>query len=97
MKLKIGKRISFAGKSLLWSLLLYLLCMLAINWDEVTGSKIDTSVPAIVRKAFINTPSVTAPLQVHTQTITHFLSCPNIFSAGKMMSHFLKTMAQPLN
>lgn len=38
MKPWLSKRLVFAGKSLLWSVLLYVVCMLALNWDEVTNS-----------------------------------------------------------
>jgi hypothetical protein len=38
MKLISQKRFAFAGKSLLWSLLLYVIMMLAFNWDDISNS-----------------------------------------------------------
>ena len=38
MSHRIRNRVAFAGKSLLWSLLLYVAVMLVINWDEVSNT-----------------------------------------------------------
>lgn len=38
MRKEILHKISFAGKSLLWSILLYLLSMAIINWDDMVRS-----------------------------------------------------------
>ena len=38
MKPAIKKQFSFIGRSLLWSLLLYVVMMLAFNWDEVSNT-----------------------------------------------------------
>lgn len=35
MSPRIKTRIAFIGRSMLWSLLLYVVMMLAINWDDV--------------------------------------------------------------
>jgi hypothetical protein len=36
MKKRSIKSIAFVGKSLLWSVLLYMTCMFVFNWDEVS-------------------------------------------------------------
>lgn len=38
MEPRIQKPLRFVGKSLLWSLLLYTVLMLAFNWDEVNNT-----------------------------------------------------------
>lgn len=38
MKTWLSSRIAFFCKSLVWSLMLYMVCMVAINWDEVINS-----------------------------------------------------------
>jgi hypothetical protein len=38
MKPAAQKRFAFMGKSMLWSLLFYVVLMLAFNWDEVSRS-----------------------------------------------------------
>lgn len=38
MKLKMAKRVSFAGKSLLWSLLLYACTMLILDWNDIINT-----------------------------------------------------------
>jgi len=38
MKIRPGKSIVFIGKSILWSLLLYTVMMLAFNWEEVNST-----------------------------------------------------------
>lgn len=35
MKARLLKRISFVGKSLLWSVILYMAFVLTFNWDDV--------------------------------------------------------------
>ena len=37
MKKQFLRPISFIGKSLLWSLLLYMTCMFIFNWDEMSA------------------------------------------------------------
>jgi hypothetical protein len=39
MNKKIISRALFFGRSLLWSLLFYVVTMVAINWDEFTNAK----------------------------------------------------------
>jgi len=38
MKPEIKKWVKFIGKSMLWSLSLYMLIMLAFNWDDVSNA-----------------------------------------------------------
>jgi hypothetical protein len=38
MKQRLQKSALFIGKSMLWSLLLYIVLMLAFNWQEVSNS-----------------------------------------------------------
>jgi hypothetical protein len=38
MKTGIQRRFAFIGKSLLWSILLYVVFMLVFNWDEVSNT-----------------------------------------------------------
>jgi hypothetical protein len=46
MKLYHAQKARFIGKSLLWSLCLYILCMVAINWDDVSiAGKASRAVP----------------------------------------------------
>jgi hypothetical protein len=41
MKEQVSKRISFFGKSLLWSLLLYSLTVIVLDWNEIKISLSD--------------------------------------------------------
>ncbi len=45
MKLLHAEKIRFVAKSLLWSLGLYMLCMIFINWDEVSSKTSKTAIP----------------------------------------------------
>lgn len=42
MKEQVSKRISFFSKSLLWSLLLYSLTIIALDWNEIKVSLSDS-------------------------------------------------------
>lgn len=37
MQKRISQPLSFIGKSLFWSVLLYIACMVVINWDEMSA------------------------------------------------------------
>ena len=39
MNKKIISRVLFLGRSLAWSLLFYVITMMIVNWDELTGPK----------------------------------------------------------
>lgn len=45
MKEQVSKRISFFGKSLLWSLLLYSAIVIALDWNEIKISLSDNKQP----------------------------------------------------
>jgi hypothetical protein len=48
MKQGTQKRFAFIGKSMLWSLLLYAVVMLAANWDEVGNAVKGSNVVTVV-------------------------------------------------
>lgn len=53
MKTPLSRRIMFISKSLLWSVMLYAICMLALNWDDVSNSsKMNKTMPVVQMPAF---------------------------------------------
>jgi hypothetical protein len=79
MKNGTQKQFAFFGKSMLWSLLLYAVMMLAINWDEVRNAV--NGSPAIVVEN-------TGPPGSQAPFTTNPPSAPNI--SGR--TGFVKTM-----
>ena len=80
MKPGIQKRFAFIGKSMLWSLLLYVTIMLVMNWDEVSNP-----VNGNARITVVNTslpepqaPGVNNPDATQTNVSRHV-------NVGKMM------------
>lgn len=72
MKPFSGKRFSFIGKSLLWSLLLYVAMMAAFNWDDVRNSVTGKNSITIVKPTVpgeqvtdLGTPQPVAPDIAH--------------------------------
>ena len=80
MKPVILKRIAFVGKSMLWSLCLYVIMMLAFNWDEIKNTMTDNnSIVAISSElgqpqSVFNQPSVPATISQHAGTVKSVLA-----------------------
>jgi len=56
MKPEILKRIAFAGKSVLWSLCLYVVVMLVFNWDDIKNSMGERNNPMVVINSELGEP-----------------------------------------
>ena len=76
------KRFAFIGKSMLWSLLLYVVMMLAFNWDEVSNVVTGKNMITVVNNAQpeqqisgVNTPTVTpASISTHSGAVKSILA-----------------------
>jgi len=87
MKQGTQKRFAFIGKSMLWSLLLYMIMMLAINWDEISNtvngktgiSVVNTSLP-------VSLPVVNEPVAAPTNISTHSGFVTNIVAVIKTIA-----------
>ena len=73
MKNRIQKWSVFIGKSMLWSLLLYVAMMLAINWDDIKNTVSGKNKTAIVTNIAPESqnPSVTSPSVVPANISRH--------------------------
>jgi len=63
MKPFTTRRLTFIGKSLLWSLVLYMAFMVAVNWDDVRNSISDKRNTILIRTAM---PDARQPVTVQT-------------------------------
>ncbi|MCD6012331.1 MAG: hypothetical protein K0Q79_2193 [Flavipsychrobacter sp.] len=80
MQIRTKNNIMFIGKSLLWSLLLYTVMMLAINWDEVQYA-INNRQP-VHQQPYAGTPTATpANISTPTKTIGSFVNALRIVTS----------------
>jgi len=80
MKPLFSRKLIFMSKSLLWSAVLYITCMLVINWDEVTsGINANRNIPLSQAPAPIpafplaDTKPVTPAPQTALSNVSHAL------------------------
>ena len=61
MRPVLQKRLLFVAKSMLWSVLLYGVCMLAVNWDDVSN-KIRGVHPVTIISDLSTPPNIVNPV-----------------------------------
>ena len=61
MKPGIQKQFAFIGRSMLWSLLLYLAAMLVINWDDVRNTIKGNNAVTVVTDTIASPQPCTCP------------------------------------
>lgn len=88
MKPALKKYAAFAGKSALWSFLLYLVMMLAINWDDVSGAVKGNHAITIIDGTSDNNAAVTP------NTSTRPRAIKSVIAIVRTLAGF---SAQPLN
>jgi len=80
MRLVILKRIAFVGKSMLWSLCLYVVMMLAFNWDEIKNTMTDNNSSVVITseldqsQSVFNKQSVPATISQHAGAVKGILT-----------------------
>ena len=78
MKSSTKKRFAFIGKSMLWSLCLYVAFMLTINWNDVkntmTGNNAGVVVNADQQQGIFNKPTIIpASISEHSGLISNVI------------------------
>lgn len=73
MKPGIQKRFTFIGKSMLWSLLLYVTVMLFLNWDEVSNTVNGNTRITVVNSNLpeLQIPAIDSPAVSQTNVAGH--------------------------
>ncbi len=87
MKPGIQKRFAFIGKSLLWSILLYAVFMLVINWDEVNNTVHGRTTTTIINVSPTGEKQIT---DTHSNTHGNGGVMKNIVSVLRTISGFAR-------
>ncbi len=90
MKLLAKKRFAFIGKSLLWSLMLYVAFMVTINWDEVSNTVSGNNPITVINQTLPDAPppGINSPVTTPTNINTHSVIVKGIIAVVKAVSGF---------
>jgi hypothetical protein len=79
------KQLRFIGKSLMWSLLLYVTVMVAFNWNEVSGRNIVSVVSTLPSAPGVDS-NATSRVARHTGVIKSIVSIAKTISGFTSIS-----------
>lgn len=86
MRSHVKKQFAFYGKSMLWSLLLYCVLMIAINWEEVNNTMHGRNSITVVNTNHEITPQVVTPSASQTNIAEKTGVAKNIIAVLKVIS-----------